>query len=131
MLVKAAVGALESEGLEHQEARVLVATTIDTAASGEEPFAPRAFFDNVATQAEKDSRLLWEHAVEQLPALDSDHIDIAPVVVRKLTTEIDAGGGITIRGPATQLDRRVHIDQDEEGWFVTVRATREPEPRTR
>jgi hypothetical protein len=131
MLVEAAVGALRSEGVEHREARVLVATKLETAAAGEEPVAPRAFLDDVAAQAGKDAPQLWKHAIEQAPELESDHIDVAPVIVRKLTTEIDAGGGITIRGPAAQLDRRVEIGQDDEGWFVRVRATRKPEPRTR
>jgi hypothetical protein len=130
MLFGAAVGALESEGFERQDARALVATSLERVGVGEKPVAPRAFLDGVAAQADKDTRRVWEHAVEQQPALKSDHIDVAPVVVRKLTTEIDTGGGVSVRGPAAQLDRRVAIDQDDEGWFVKVRATREPEPRT-
>jgi hypothetical protein len=131
MLVGAAVGALESQGVERQAARAAVATRLEHASEEEGPVAPRAFLDGVAEQAGKNAEDIWSHVVEQEPTLALDHIDVAPVVVQKLTTEIDAGGNVVVRGPASQLDRRVSIDQDDEGWFVKVRALHEPEPRTR
>lgn len=131
MLVGAAVGALEDQGVERQAARALVATRLERAAKEEDPVAPRAFLDGVATQAEKDPQSIWLHAVKQEPTLALDHIDVAPVVVQKLTTEIDTGGNVVVRGPASQLDRRASIHQDSEGWFVKVRAIHKPEPRTR
>lgn len=130
MLAETAVSALVDQGVERQAARALVATRLEAAGNEEGPVAPREFLDGVAAEADKDAQSVWDHAVERESALQLDHIDVAPVVVRKLKATIDAGKGIVVSGPADQLDRRVTVGQDGDGWFVKVRATHEPETRT-
>lgn len=130
-LTESAVSALESEGVEQQEARVIVATSLAAAAEDRKPVEPRKFLDGVAAKANKDPQEVWDHAVGKEPELKLSHVDFAPAVVQKLTAKIDLGNRITLSGPAAQLDRYVTPGQDANGWFVKVRSTHKPETRTR
>jgi nucleoid associated protein NdpA len=125
------VSALVDQDVEPADARLLVAAGVEEAARAEEPVAPRQFVEEVATQAEKEPARAWSHAVSLDSQLTNAHVEVPPEVVEDLTTIIDLGGGLTLSGPASQVDPRVTTDMDADGWYVKVRATQKPEPRTR
>ena len=54
------------------------------------------------------------------------HAVVVPVIAKKLRRIIDLGDGVKITGPAAQVDPRIEEGQDDQGWFVKVRATRRP-----
>lgn len=130
-LAETAVSALVDQDVKPVDARQAVAAGIEEAGAAEGPVAPRQFVEEIARRASTEPKRAWSHVVELDSELMDEHIVVPPAVVRDLTTSIDLGGDITITGPASQVDPRVTIAMDEDGWYVQVRATQKPEPRTR
>lgn len=129
-LAETAVSALVDQEVAPADAREAVAAGIEEAGAAEDPVVPQQFVEDVARRARAEPERAWSQAVELDPELTDEHLELPPTVVKDLTTTIDLGGGVTISGPASQVDPRATIAMDDVGWYVKVRATQEPEPHT-
>jgi hypothetical protein len=131
MLATAGQAALVAEGVPKDDARSFVAEQVAAVASTAEPIEPRDFLDGIADLADRPAADVWRAAVDAQPDLGRPHVQLSPTAAERLKTAIDLGDGIVLEGPtAVMSPPRVRIDQDGDGWFVKVRTTAEPVPRT-
>jgi hypothetical protein len=132
MLLEAGQGALEAAGVEQHAAREVMARQVGALASQEAPIEPRVFLDRVAADAGRSTADLWQAATRSEPDLAKAHLQVTPTAAERLKTTFDLGAGIVLTGPVAAMSPpRVEIGQDGGGWFVKVRTTAEPMPRTR
>jgi hypothetical protein len=126
----ASLAALEREQVEPRRARELVAERWEAATQAPAPVPADEFVRELARDAGVDGARAWQHATEANADLADPHAVVAPTIAKRLRRTLELGDGVRVTGPAAQVDRRVEVDQDAQGWFVKVRATQPPEYRT-
>jgi hypothetical protein len=126
----ASLAALEREQVKPQRALEIVAMRWDAAIEAPAPVPADEFVRDVAREAGVDAARAWQHATEANADLADPHAVVAPITAKRLRRTIALGDGVSVAGPAAQVDRRVEVGQDATGWFVKVRATQPPEYRT-
>jgi hypothetical protein len=132
MLVDASQAALESAGMSPDSVRAAVAERLEAVAAAGEPVAPRAFVEALAQEAHQAPDEIWEQAQAREKDLATPHALISPVTTQRLKTTIDLGEDIVLSGPATVMrPPRVQTVQDDDGWYVKVRSSARPRPRTK
>jgi hypothetical protein len=132
LLVDTSRMVLENAGVPHAQAQSIVARELETRLEAGQPLQPRAFMEQLALQANKPPATIWNDAQTQQAALARPHAQISTAAAARLKTSIDLGDEILLTGPASLMrPPRVEIDQDERGWFVKVRTTAQPRPRTK
>jgi hypothetical protein len=125
-LVTASVRALELEQVPPPRARELVARHWTSTTTATAPVTADAFVRDLARDAGVDATRTWGHVTEARADLADPHAVVAPAIAKKLKRIVDLGDGVRVSGPAAEVDQRIEEGQDEAGWFVKVRATRQP-----
>jgi hypothetical protein len=129
-LVVASIQALETENVSPPRARALVATRWEATTRAPRPVTTDEFVRELAREADVDETRAWQHAIAAKADLANPHAVVAPAIAKRLKRVVELGDGVRVTGPAAQVDRRVEVDQDAQGWFVKVRATQPPDFRT-
>jgi hypothetical protein len=129
-LVDASIAALERQDVAPPLARALVATRWEATTQAPAPVPTGEFVRDLARDAGVDATRAWQDATAAKADLADPHAVVAPAIAKRLKRTIDLGGDVKVTGPAAQVDRRIEVGQDAQGWFVKVRATRPPEYRT-
>jgi hypothetical protein len=123
---------LEEAGVSHAQAQSLVARELEAKQQAGRPLQPQVFIEQLARQANQPPAAIWNAAETRQAALARPHAEISAVAASRLKTSIDLGDDIVLVGPAPLMRApRVEIDQDEQGWFVKVRTTAQPRPKTK
>ncbi len=125
-LVAASIAALERENVPSPRARALVAARWEATASAPAPVTTHDFVRDLAQDASVDPARAWQHTTGASPDLAAPHAVVAPVIAKRLKRVVDLGDGVKITGPEALVDPRIEEGQDAQGWFVKVRATRQP-----